>query len=257
MKKLISLVFLMFAPLFLLLVFGHLATASAHSKDPVNSRSVKSDLLTATPDSFILYDTNAYTIYLPLIMGPPPLNPKKGLAIYQAPTCPDLENLKSSWYFNWGVSPDPSCAPTDSDKFVPRISNANSMSLLSQAIINAQASGWLIGFTEPNLPWQGNLTPAQGAVLWKQIEDAAIPAGIKLVSPAPNQWAPGENGLPYGHQWLWAMVDEYRARYGPNPHFDAIGWNIYKNTLGEFQAYLTARHNEALARGYDLSLIHI
>lgn len=126
------------------------------------------------------------------------------------------------------------------------------MPMLSQAIANAQASGWLIGFSEPNLPWQGNMSPAQGATLWKQIEDAALPAGIKLVSPSPNQYEPGQAD-PNGHQWLWKMVDVYKTQNGGQlPHFDALGWNIYKRTPAETQAYLIARRNEALARGYDL-----
>ena len=126
------------------------------------------------------------------------------------------------------------------------------MANLNVAVKNAQASGWLIGFSEPNLPWQGNLSPQQGAKLWRQIENAALPKGIKLVSPSPNQWNPGQNGYPYGHQWTWAMVDEYKALYGTKPHFDALGWNIYKETADQIKSYLTERRNEALARGYNV-----
>jgi hypothetical protein len=126
------------------------------------------------------------------------------------------------------------------------------MPSLPIAVANAQASGWLAGFSEPNLPWwAGSVSPAQGAVLWRQIENAALPAGIKLVSPAPSQHSPGQHD-PNGNQWLWAMVDAYKAQYGSNPHFDAIGWNIYVKTPSAMQAYLIARRNEALARGYNV-----
>jgi hypothetical protein len=126
------------------------------------------------------------------------------------------------------------------------------MQQLSKAIDNAKASGWLIGFNEPNLPWQANISPAQGAVLWKQIEDAARPAGIKLVSPTPNPWPPGLHGHPYGHQWTWFMASEYQARYGKKPQFDALSWNVYGNNSAQLISFLTARRQEALNRGYNV-----
>lgn len=178
---------------------------------------------------------------------------KKGIGVVTSPACDDMAILNASWYFNWSLLSDPTCGGVD-ERFVPRISDADDMSQLSQAIANAQASGWLIGFTEPNLPSQSNLTPAQGAVLWKQIEEAAdAVGGIKLVSPSPNQSEPGQNDL-YGHQWLWAMVNIYSVMYGGSPRFDAIGWNIYKQTPDEIETYLNTRRNEALIRGYDVPI---
>ncbi len=195
--------------------------------------------------------SDTFTTYLPIILVPA-LNPKKGVGVVAAPACQDVLALRASWYLNWGVFPDPTCI--GAEHFVPRIFGAGDMQFLAQAVANAQASGWLIGFSEPNLPWQGNLSPTQGAILWKQIEQAALPAGIKLVSPSPNQYPPGQAD-PYGHQWLWAMVQAYQAQNGgQNPHFDAMGWNIYSQNPGDIQNYLTARHNEALARGYDVPI---
>ncbi len=189
-----------------------------------------------------------------------PASPKKGLGVIASPACADLETLDASWYLNWRPEPDATCGGVDERFFVPRIGNANSMQRLSSAIANAQASGWLIGFNEPNLSTHANMTPVEGAVLWKQIEDAAVPAGIKLVSPAPNQFAPGKVD-PHGNQWLWAMVDEYQARYNKKPHFDAIGWNIYGCTnssqchsIDGMKNYLIQRRQEAQARGYNLPI---
>lgn len=202
-------------------------------------------------ESLDLSTTAVYSVYLPVIVNPL-LNPKKGFGAKAPPACDDLGRLKASWYFNWSSWPDSTCSPDEKGKFVPRIYNADSMAYLSVAIDNAQASGWLIGFSEPNLPWQGNMTPKQGAMLWRQIENAALPKGIKLVSPSPNQWDPGQYGYPYGHQWTWYMVNEYKALYGTSPHFDALGWNIYKSKASDLKAYLNARHGEALDRGYNV-----
>jgi hypothetical protein len=254
MKKLTSsLLGLIFAAV-LLLLFSRAATVSAKVGIETDNFTQPHNLLAAETNHFILTSSDAFTVYLPLVHGPRTLSLKRGVGVFAAPACTDLANLKAAWYLNWRVSPDPTCGGANADKFVPRIYGANEMPLLAQAIANAQASGWLIGFSEPNLPWQGNMSPVQGAILWKQIENAAIPAGIKLVSPSPNQYNPGQAD-PYGYLWLWAMVDAYKSQNGgQSPHFDAIGWNIYKRTPGEIEAYLTARHNEGLTRGYDVPI---
>jgi hypothetical protein len=225
----------------------YIATVSAQPQDVFEDSLEPVYRLSPEASTLYLTSSNAYTIYLPLIFVPPPPSSKKGVGVKGASSvdCADVERLRSSWYLRW--SPDPACSGAD-ERFVPRISDGDDMLRLSQAIANAQSSGWLIGFTEPNLPAPGHadLSPAEAAVLWRQIEQAADPAGIKLVSPSPSQHEPG---------WLWAMVDEYRARYGgANPRFDAIGWNIYKPTAGEIKTYLTSRHNEALARGYNVPI---
>lgn len=208
------------------------------------------DDLPLKPDAFRLTGSNVYTLYLPIITNPRTKN-GFGAARY-SPGCVDLTTLRAFWYHNWSPFPDPNCGSGYNKSFVPMIYNGTSMVWLSTAIANAQASGWLMGFSEPNIDIHGGLTPAEGAVLWKQIEDAVAGTTIKLVSPAPNQWHPGQNGQTYGHQWTWVMVDEYQLRYGSKPRFDALGWNFYADNSTELQSFLIARHNEALARGYDV-----
>ncbi|MCB0153398.1 MAG: hypothetical protein KDF65_01285 [Anaerolineae bacterium] len=208
-----------------------------------------------TVDLWQIAPTSAFTLYLPLTAKHWPSNPQKGVGIIAPPGCTDADILNAGWYFNWQAAPPAGCDPLDG-RFVPRISDAGGLAALPTAIANAQASGWLIGFNEPNLPWQSNISPADGAVLWRQIENAALPAGIKLVSPAPNQFAPGQED-PYGHQWLWAMVNAYEAQYGQKPHFDAFGWNLYGCTnnpncldVNEMKSFLIQRRQEAQNRGY-------
>jgi hypothetical protein len=238
----------------LLLLLGRVTTVAAQTQLAAGEGNWTQQRLPAPTHLPELAASPVYTIYLPLIVVPPPPNPKKGVGVVASPACTDLKTLNASWYFNWAVNPDSTCGPFEAKKFVPRIRDADAMSSLNQAIARAKVSGWLIGFSEPNLPWQGNLSPTQGATLWRQIETAADAAGgIKLVSPSPNQYNPGQAD-PYGHQWLWAMVDAYRAKYGHNPRFDAIAWNIYKRKHSDIQAYLTARRNEALAKGYNVPI---
>jgi len=184
-----------------------------------------------------------------LIPTQPAASPKKGLGVVGGQfACADMEKLRASWYHNWNFYPDNSC---NKGAFIPRIYNGGSLESLDQIMEAAKASGWAMGFTEPNLSWQANMTPGEGAEAWHQIEEAAAKAGVKLVSPTPNQFEPGQQE-PYGHQWTWAMVAEYEQLYGKKPHFDAIGWNIYRSTPERAKSYLTARHQEALDLGYNV-----
>lgn len=202
--------------------------------------------------------SQVYSVYLPIIIGPPAPSSKKGFVTGGWPSCSDLQTLRASWYHNGSPFPDPTCSSDDGDKFVPMLYRPSSMENLSQAVINAQKSGWLIGFGEPNLTEQNSyLTPEDGAILWKQIETAVEGTDVKLVSPAPNQWEPGQNGQTYGNQWTWAMVEAYKdqnchADRACKPRFDAIAWHYYTNSLPNLQTYLLARRSEALARGYDV-----
>ncbi|MCG3206502.1 MAG: hypothetical protein FOGNACKC_00101 [Anaerolineae bacterium] len=223
-----------------------------------------------------------YQVFLPVIIKSPYEPAKGGIVIEpaylntpNASSCEDLTLLGEGWYFNntpW-PSTGPGCFPGDR-RFVPRLYNdvqVNDPAILDQAIENAKVSGWLLGFVEPNLSWQGNVTPANGALAWKKIEDAITAKGlvlgvdIKLVAPAPNQWAPGycygctgNQTNVYGYQWVWYMVDRYKDQNCPTsrtckPHFDAMAWNYYYNFQSsvstEFVNYFTARRNEGLTRG--------
>jgi hypothetical protein len=155
-------------------------------------------------------------------------SPKKGLAAPPGPAnCDDLETLRVSWYYNWTVRADAGCEGNPA--FVPRIWGANNVSELPSAIENAKASGWLIGFNEPNLPGIGFISPEDGAKYWKQIEDAALPQDIKLVSPAPNPYPPGHApGDNYGYTWLMAMVQAYHPDPQVNINYLIARYNDFK-----------------------------
>lgn len=199
-------------------------------------------------------------IYLPVILRAPYLPGKKGISLAYA-NCEDITKLKAEWYINFQHVPSAGCPSLDK-RFVPVIYNAlvaNNPVMLTQAITNAKASGWLIGFTEPNLPWNGNTTPLEGAKAWKKIEEAALPLKIKLVSPVPSPHAPytpSNKTDPYGYTWTWKMVEEYQKLYGKKPHFDALGWNYYLVVFPpnpqDALDFFNARRQEALARGYNI-----
>lgn len=203
--------------------------------------------------------SQADTIYLPVILVS--YEPEKGVSLSYS-YCEDLTTLKAGWYINFRHAPIGNC-PASDQRFVPIIygkTEANNNTILTAAINNAKISGWLIGYGEPNLR---GTTPLQGAIAWRTIEQVALPAGIKLVSPFPSPHPPNSNLVspaePYGYTWTWKMVEEYQNLYGTKPHFDALGWNYYLINYPSFPPkpqdainFFNARRQEALARGYDV-----
>lgn len=190
------------------------------------------------------------TVYLPLILKPP-YEPAKGVSLAH-PNCEDLTTLQAGWYVNFSNRPSTGC-PAFDRRFVPMVYNASVATgiELTTAISNARPSGWLLGFGEPNLPWNGNTSPQAGAIAWRNIEAAALPAGIKLVAPIPSQHNPGYFE-PFGYTWIWEMVAAYETLYGQKPHFDAMGWNYYSASPSAFQNFFNTRRQEALDRGYNI-----
>ncbi len=176
-------------------------------------------------------------------------NPNKGVLLSYR-NCEDLDPLGAGWYFTNDINVD---CPAFKERFVPRIyglGQVNDENALKTAINNAKASGWLLGYVEPNLLHQ-NITPIEGAKGWRKIEQAALSAGIKLASPSVSQHDPGYFD-PLGYTWIWKMVEEYQNLYGEKPHFDAMSWNYYNSSPQATKDYLTARHDEAKSHGYNV-----
>lgn len=196
-------------------------------------------------------------IYLPIIFKSTPTT-QKGLLIpfaYHDYCQHDTELLGIDWYYINSTYNRTNCP--DDARYVPRIFSGERATPtgIETAVQSAELSGWVLGFDEPNLSWGGNTTPTEGAILWRDIEAAAMPVGIKLVAPTPSQHAPCHFSCDdnrWGHQWLWRMVAKYERLYGERPHFDALGWNVFMRSPTEMQSFLLARRQEALALGYDL-----
>jgi hypothetical protein len=185
-----------------------------------------------------------YYTYLPIVhVEPKPA--LKGAALtgpYSA-----VGQLGVRWYYNWSWQP-PESAPTPDPLFVPMIWDEKRMSKVAEAVATARTgSGWLLGFNEPDLESQANISPEEAAVLWRQIEQQA--AGVLLVSPTPSQ---------EDFDWLWRMVAAYEAQYGSKPRFNAIGvhWYNWQNPASVQPAkdHLLRVRAEALAHGYDVPL---
>jgi hypothetical protein len=92
--------------------------------------------------------------------------------------------------------------------------------LLSGTIPLGGNSQYILGFNEPDLTGQANLTPQEAADLWYQIEAWVNQnhPGKKLVAPAPTY---------YGREWLTQFYNAFVSKYGRPPRLDALAAHCY------------------------------
>lgn len=93
-----------------------------------------------------------------------------------------------TWFYNWASSP-PRTVAADFERlgveFVPMLWNGNFT--VEDAVKKIPASAkYLLGFNEPNFHSQANMTPAQAAARWPDVEAVAARRNLEIVSPAVN-----------------------------------------------------------------------
>ena len=114
----------------------------------------------------------------------PPVHPKRGIASarYLASDPAKLSALHASWAYDWSATAPPHAR---SAGWVPMVWGSGSVTPSTTASLRAArrsgAARYLLGFNEPDQASQSNLTPAQAARLWPQLERT----GLILGSPAP------------------------------------------------------------------------
>ena len=95
-----------------------------------------------------------------------------------------------SWSYNWGNDQNSTAAlwfDTNDVDFCPMCWNASySESKIRQYVQEHPNTKYLLGFNEPNLTDQCNMTPAQAAEQWPRVVALAKELNLKLVSPAMN-----------------------------------------------------------------------
>ncbi len=141
-------------------------------------------------------------VWMPLLeRAPDP--PKLGIA---GATPAQVKALGGSWYHNFGSSPESAggveAVPMIFGRDVPQKVGGN--------------SAYLLGMNEPDKGGGANLTPEEGAQVWRKIE-LAFPDKL-LVSPQPSHEDP---------EWLVRFREAYRAAYGRWPRLDGLAMHCY------------------------------
>ncbi|GAB6902050.1 glycoside hydrolase family protein [Kineosporia succinea] len=137
---------------------------------------------------------------------------KKGAALWnQKGITKSLKDSGVSWYYNWSAAPNGVKAPQGVD-FVPMIWGADSVttSNLAQARKNGKT---LLGFNEPDLAEQSNMSVSKALNLWPKLEKT----GLRLGSPAVA-WGADQDG-----QWLDQFMKGAKKR-GYRVDFITLHW---------------------------------
>lgn len=137
-----------------------------------------------------------------------------------------------SWTYNWKSTPLSSDLKSNMDannvEYCPMAWNAN----YNESGLRA-AQQWILGFNEPNLTDQCNMTPTQAAEKWPAVVAIAKAAGKKLVSPAMNYGTLADYSDPI--KWL----DEFFALPCCSlDDIDAIAIHCYMPTAESVKSFI-------------------
>lgn len=105
---------------------------------------------------------------------------KKGLGSCNELTSPaELSRLNLGWYYNW--RPFPKITSVPGVEFVPMFWFAGDVTPEHLAAVNQSAATHVLGFNEPDMEGQANMTPEECLELWPQL----MTLKQRLGSPAP------------------------------------------------------------------------
>ncbi|MFC9328948.1 glycosyl hydrolase [Kitasatospora sp. NPDC057015] len=166
----------------------------------------------------------------------PVRGPKKGVSTWAFDGVGTaLTGSGASWYYTWGPDHAGIAGPAGVD-FVPMIWGAAAVGNGSLAKATQQGSGTLLGFNEPDLAAQSNLTPQQALDLWPKL----MATGLTLGSPAVAYGGADPGG------WLDQFMQGARSR-GYRVDFIALHWygSDFRTAeaVGQLQRYLQAVHD--------------
>jgi hypothetical protein len=160
---------------------------------------------------------------------------KRGIAYGQSSVA-DLTVLSKGigWWYNWAAMPDNTAVASAHAalgvEFVPMAwGQASLADLATQVPADAK---YLLGFNEPNFGSQANLTPAQAAALWPQVEAFAKQRNLKIVSPAVNYC-----GSPCNETNPFTWLSDFFAAC-PGCQVDYIAMHWYACTASALTSYV-------------------
>jgi RNA polymerase sigma factor (sigma-70 family) len=168
--------------------------------------------------------------------APPPAAPvssvRKGVGVWSFNGVNTaLKRSGAGWYYTWSTTHSGISGPG----FVPMIWGGDSAS--TSALAQAKAAGpYLLGFNEPDMGGQSNMTVDQALSLWPKL----MANGQTLGSPA----------VAYGGDTAGGWLDRFMTgaqQHGYRVDFIALHWYggdfTTPNAVAQLKSYLTAVHN--------------
>lgn len=146
----------------------------------------------------------------------------------------------TSWSYNWSPTQGSIFDPVVSENqldFCPMAWNGINEDLLREYVARNPSCKYLLGFNEPNLTDQANMTPAEAAEKWPAVKGIADELNLKLISPAMNY------GTLEGYSDPITWLDEFFTLV-PLSDVDGIAVHCYmaspyavKSYIGRFKKY--------------------
>jgi len=140
-----------------------------------------------------------------------------------------LQFDKISWAYNW--SPHPRGLERAKDiEYIPMQWNGVCIEQLAEHVA-ARRPAAILGFNEPDLSTQSNMSPQEAAELWKKyIMPLGKHAGVRLGAPAVTS-------AEFGRQWL-------RDFFACGCEADFLSLHWYGESIGAFYDYVWSMHGE-------------
>jgi hypothetical protein len=112
-------------------------------------------------------------------------HPKKGLgSCSPATSAAELSLLRLGWYYNW--RPASKISPLSDVEFVPMFWSADDVTPDNLASVAQSAARHVLGFNEPDMNGQSNMTPSECLELWPQL--MKLPQRLGSPAPADSKW---------------------------------------------------------------------
>jgi len=151
-----------------------------------------------------------------------------------------------SWYYDWKLDPlEAFEKDTVSQEFVPMVWGKSSISTLNSFTPLHDATA-ILGFNEPNMASQSNLTPAEACYYWPNVTSFAARHNLRVGSPAANSCNVGTVCTKTPIDWF----DEFFALPGcGSDTVDFIATHKYgcnDTALLEYVQELSARYNKTV-----------
>ncbi|MEU4558029.1 sigma-70 family RNA polymerase sigma factor [Actinoplanes sp. NPDC023936] len=162
------------------------------------------------------------------------ISAKKGAAVWKfTGSKAALKDVGASWYYDWGPSDDDVPGPAGVE-FVPMIWGPANVTTATLKQAAAEGGDWLLGFNEPDLAEQSNMTVEAALDTWPKLEAT----GMNLVSPA----------VAFGGDTAGGWLDRFMTGASERGlRVDAIALHWYgsdfsKAAVNQFLGYVDAVH---------------
>lgn len=166
---------------------------------------------------------------------------KRGVAEEQFAYPEEIKALSPGicWTYNWGTAPNAKIKDllgTGEGKemeYLPMAWNTGAnIESIKQYYRDHPDCEFLLGYNEPNLADQANITPQQAADAWPTLEAIADEFSLNLVSPAMSYTGSAINDgkIWQPFDWMDEFLKLYKEQNGREPKMDFIAIHTYMNS---------------------------